>query len=1019
MLRGWGRATLAVVCILLAGVWGSTTGWAAGTERLRNDVREVVAGLKPTGRLAGGRRLRLAISLPLRDEAGLTELLRELHDPASPNYRRYLTAGQFAARFGPTQGDYDAMAAFARGRGLTVTRRHSNRLILDVEGAVSDIEKTLHVTMRTYQHPREGRQFFAPDADPTIDNVPGPILHISGLDDYALARPNLHREPGAALVNAAGAKAGRGNAAGVAATGTGGGEAATGNVKPNTGSEYGAYVSSDFRAAYVPGTALTGSGQSVALVEYDGYFPFDISLYESFFGVPNVPLVNVPVDGGVPTVGDNNDEVALDIEMAMSMAPGLSNIHVYEAPNPSPWVDMLNQIATDDLARQISCSWTGGDPDPASEQVFQEMAAQGQSFFQACGDSDALMGPVSFPADSPNITIVGATTLSTTGAGGAYTSETVWNWGNGVGGSGGTSAYYTIPPWQQIVSMASNQGSIYFRNVPDVAMVGDNVWVQFDDGIGTAFGGTSCAAPLWAGFTALANEQAAANGQGAVGFLNPTVYAIGTGTNYTAAFNDVTMGNNFSPASPAMFSAVQGYDLCTGWGSPAGSALINDLAGPVDALAISDGSFIATGTAGGMFTPGSQSFALANSGTASLIWTASATQPWVTLSATCGAIGASGTGALIASINGDATTLPNGNYYDTITFTDLATGVQQTRPVALLISSPAAVLRMTQPDNEYNPTGLPGGPFAPASASYLVENVGNAPMSWGVGDTAGWIVTTPTGGTLEAGGSASVTASVDGSINSLATGDYPDTLVFTNLANGAGNTSAPLDITVLPFPPVITSAATATGIAGTQFSYQIMATNGPTNYSAVGLPAGIHINDSTGLIIGTGSAPGMTTVALSASNAGGTGTASLTIFLNDSFASWQGRHFSPSQLVKASLSGSTSSAAGDGIPNVLKYAFNLNPFTCGVTGLPTGSVMPLGGRNYLALTYTQFIFASDLVFTPEVSTDMRTWNPGPEFLIPISVTNNPDGATQTVVVLDLTPMGPGTPQFMRLEVTLE
>src|SRR6202034_3037404 len=105
--------------------------------------------------------------------------------------------------------------------------------------------------------------------------------------------------------------------------------------------------------------------------------------------------------------------------------------------------------------------------------------------------------------------------------------------------------------------------------------------------------------------------------------------------------------------------------------------------------------------------------------------------------------------------------------------------------------------------------------------------------------------------------------------------------------------------------------------------------NGPTSFDAIGLPAGININNSSGLIIGTGSAPGLTTVTLSASNAGGSGTASLAIFLNDTFASWQARHFSSSQLSQLSLSGSTSSAAGDGIPNLLKYAFNLNPFACG------------------------------------------------------------------------------------------
>ena len=81
-------------------------------------------------------------------------------------------------------------------------------------------------------------------------------------------------------------------------------------------------------------------------------------------------------------------------------------------------------------------------------------------------------------------------------------------------------------------------------------------------------GGTSCAAPLWAAFTALVNQQAAAASQPPVGFLNPALYAIGKGANYTTCFHDITTGNNTWSGSPNLFFAVPGYDLCTGWGTP-------------------------------------------------------------------------------------------------------------------------------------------------------------------------------------------------------------------------------------------------------------------------------------------------------------------------------------------------------------------------------------------------------------------------------------------------------------------
>src|SRR5208282_329712 len=148
--------------------------------------------------------------------------------------------------------------------------------------------------------------------------------------------------------------------------------------------------------------------------------------------------------------------------------------------------------------------------------------------------------------------------------------------------------------------MVTNQGSTTMRNIPDVALTADNIYVLANNGQpDTGVGGTSCAAPLWASFTALANQQAAALGKPPVGFLNPAIYAIGNSPNYAADFHDITNGNNFSAGSPTKYSAVPGYDLCTGWGTPAGQNLINALVSP-DTLGIVPASgFVANGPAGG------------------------------------------------------------------------------------------------------------------------------------------------------------------------------------------------------------------------------------------------------------------------------------------------------------------------------------------------------------------------------------------------------------------------------------
>jgi hypothetical protein len=517
-------------------------------------VPPAVARLTPVGNLPGSQRLNLAIGLPLRNQQELDTLLQQLYNPASPKYRRYLTPEEFTARFGPTEKDYQAVMDFAKSNGLTVTATHPNRVVLDVAGTVADIQKTFHLTLRVYRHPTEARDFYAPDVEPSV-NLAVPILHISGLDNYSLPHPNLKLRPAGAAASA----------------------------KPNAGSgPSGTYRGSDFRTAYVPGTSLTGAGQTVGLLQFDGFYASAIATYASQAGLPSIPVTVVPIDGGVSSPGSDNDEVCLDIEMVMSMAPGVTNIYVYEATNGSPWVDLLNAMATHDpLSEQLSCSWGGGSPDATAEQIFKQMGSQGQSFFNATGDSDAFTSSIPFPSDSTNITEVGGTTL-TTGSGASYSSETVWNEGksNGYkGSSGGISTYYPIPSYQQGISMVANQGSTTMRNVPDVALTATNVYLVYNNNGSEAIAaGTSCAAPLWAGFTALVNQQAAAAGQAPVGFLNPAIYAIGKGTNYATAFHDITTGNNTNQSSDNKFFAVTGYDLCTGWGTPKGTNLINALA---------------------------------------------------------------------------------------------------------------------------------------------------------------------------------------------------------------------------------------------------------------------------------------------------------------------------------------------------------------------------------------------------------------------------------------------------------
>src|ERR1700683_1583383 len=297
----------------------------------------ILSQLTPLGPLDKTQELNLAISLPLRNQAGLTQLLQQISNPKSPNYRHYLTPAQFTARFGPTNSDYQAVIAFAKANGLTVTAQYANRTIIDVKGAVPAVEKALHVTMHSYQHPTERRNFFAPNADPTL-NLSVQVLGVSGLDNYELPQPRYK------LLKAGGAQPGVTAAKSTVASAPDSGSPI---ASPNTGTGAdGGYMGSDFRTAYVPGVTLTGSGQTVGLLQFDGYTTSDITYYETHANLPAVPLTNVLLYGfsGAPTGNGGEVEVSLDIEMSMSMAPGLAGIIVYEAGPSGNWHDILNRM---------------------------------------------------------------------------------------------------------------------------------------------------------------------------------------------------------------------------------------------------------------------------------------------------------------------------------------------------------------------------------------------------------------------------------------------------------------------------------------------------------------------------------------------------------------------------------------------------------------------------------------------------------------------------------------------------
>jgi len=788
-------------------------------------------GAQAIGRLPGSQILQLAISLPLRNQTKLDALLKEIHDPTSPNYHRYLSSSQFTEQFGPTQGQYQQVIAYVKAHGFTVTHTSASRQLLNVTGPVSAVEQAFQVNMQVYQHATENRTYFAPNVEPTAERGL-PILGVSGLTDRVRPHPMLKKaSPRSDLQSNQ--------------TGSGPG---------------GQFLGSDFRAAYYSAgiaNPLTGSGQALALSELGQWNMADVTAYFAAVNQPlHVPVITELLGGtdGVCAGACDDGEEANDIIQIISMAPGASVLIVYEDASNNADIDIFDAFATENISKQMSWSFGIGDSNAvADEQQFQKFHAQGQNFFVASGDEGANLGDGGWPGFSSNVTDVGGTDLTTTSAGGAWSSETGWV-GSGTGwcdssnsstpcyGSPG-DAYAGIPNWQVPSIITAAGGNTTYRNVPDVSADAntDSFWCAGGTCQG-GLGGTSLAAPRWAGFLALVNEQAAASGDASVGFLSPLAWTIGQGSSYVTTFHDITTGSNPSGSTVAAgftgsFTALAGFDMVTGWGTPDGQGTLDTLAplsttNPYFTLSANPGTVNLTpgaqGTTSISLTPGN-----GFTGTISLSATILGSPEGVTASFNPPSISGSQSSILtVTTTNGT----PSGTQilvvtgtssevsgsqpaYVTIALPDFSLSVSPTNPPAypdepnsiyVNQSGTASATVTVSPQNGFagsvdlSVNGLPAGvtgSFSPTSTTTTSD----------LSLSAGTKATTGTNYLAVSGTSGSIT----GSLNS------PYTILSVSAATGTGGSGTPVSlVSQYNLPAIYSDGITfGTGMDGDGYGY--------------------------------------------------------------------------------------------------------------------------------------------------------------------------------------------------------
>ena len=537
--------------------------------------------------------LHMELVFKIQNPEQFNQCLAAISDPSSPEYRHFLNATTLTP-FVETPIEKASVKGFLIANGFTVTDGASP-LVLNLVGTTGLVQNAFQVHVNLYKtanHPA----FYSADTDPTLpQTIANLVEEITGLENYTTVRPA---------------------------------EAPCSLYYCPQGVEVGYNMTSLISSGF------DGAGTTVAVVDEPGdsnpccKSGSALHTYDLQYHLPDPNFQTLCGSGttfgscgsSISYDPDWASEAAMDIEAVHSMAPGAKIVLVYGTGEDL--MDGIDYVAMNGLASVISNSWgyTGCSSSSCSDTQLSSSfvsgedmrlslaAGMGVTILFASGDQgwepDGLTAGTEFPASDSNVLAVGATNLVLNGCG----TYTCTGYGSESGASisgGGYSGYFNETSWQTstIGPTASTMGCSITtspqhpscRGVPDVSMLGytPGFWVYSTDSDECAtslpeagwFGcaGTSLSTPLWAGFLAVAVQL---NAGGRFGNIDPLIYTLASGSRYSSDFHDVTTGSNPGfPAKGGGYSAGPGWDPVTGWGTPIGTNLGNDLGTPNFTLA--------------------------------------------------------------------------------------------------------------------------------------------------------------------------------------------------------------------------------------------------------------------------------------------------------------------------------------------------------------------------------------------------------------------------------------------------
>lgn len=470
--------------------------------------------------------MEVTIGLRWRNPAALETLLRDLVNPNSPHFERYLSPTAFLEQFAPTQETIHAASGILARQGLRLVSVSPSRLFLRAEGYVSDLSLARAEVLK---HLRE-------------------LLAEERLYFHALGSAEAGRAAGDSSVDLQPPEAGA-------------------QLSPQVVNFFWPYdIAKMYGFDQLYQRGLRGEAARHSTIAIATAFAFERSDLRRFWSAAGIERSDDQVEliwVGTPSTQTHVESDA-DVQWASSLAPG-SPVLVYAAPDTSAhsFLQVYDRIVSENRAAVLTTSWGACERRLSNtylEQahlIFQRAAAQGITLLAASGDNgaddcrDGRPG-VSFPASDPLVLAAGGTSAD-------GVDENAW-----PGSGGGVSEKWPAPPWQ--MQPEAN------RVLADVAFHADPArgFATSVGGRTRVFGGTSLAAPSWAALLALSNQLRARLGRPTLGVAAPAVCQIA----YSGAegLRDITSGGN------GTFEAAPGWDHPTGWGSPRALQLAESLA---------------------------------------------------------------------------------------------------------------------------------------------------------------------------------------------------------------------------------------------------------------------------------------------------------------------------------------------------------------------------------------------------------------------------------------------------------